>query len=142
MPSIAKRSIDAETAMLALKAAVHKADTLNLKMCITVTDEAGHVKASLRMDGAQLAAMQVATNKAYSAAATKMATHLWYDAIKNDPPLLHGMPHIPQLVIFGGGYPIKEDNEIIGAIGVSGGHYLQDMECACAGLDAIGAPTS
>ena len=28
---------------------------------------------------------------------------------------------------------------MVGAIGVSGGHYSQDMECARAGLEAIGA---
>jgi uncharacterized protein GlcG (DUF336 family) len=139
MSSITKKSIDAVTALRALNAAADKAASLNLKMCIAITDEAGHLKASLRMDGAQLTAMQVAENKAYSAATTNMATHLWYDAIKSDPPLLHGIPHIPRLIIFGGGYPIKEDREVIGAIGVSGGHYSQDMECACAALDAIAA---
>ena len=33
-----------------------------------------------------------------------------------------------------------EDGQIIGANGVSGGHYSDDMEVARAGLSAIGAP--
>jgi uncharacterized protein GlcG (DUF336 family) len=47
--------------------------------------------------------------------------------------------HTPRLVVFGGGYPIRENGEMIGAIGLSGGHYSQDMECAKAALAAIGA---
>jgi uncharacterized protein GlcG (DUF336 family) len=53
-------------------------------------------------------------------------------------PLLHGFSQYPRIIIFGGGYPIKEGAEVIGGIGVSGGHYSQDMECALAGLEAIG----
>jgi uncharacterized protein GlcG (DUF336 family) len=41
-------------------------------------------------------------------------------------------------VIFGGGYPIKAGDRVVGAIGVSGGHYTQDMEVAKAGLAVAG----
>jgi uncharacterized protein GlcG (DUF336 family) len=40
-------------------------------------------------------------------------------------------------VVFGGGYPIKVGNLVVGAIGVSGGHYTQDMEVAKAGLAVL-----
>jgi uncharacterized protein GlcG (DUF336 family) len=50
--------------------------------------------------------------------------------------------HTPRLIVFGGGYPIKENGEVIGGIGVSGGYYKQDMECAQAGLKTIGAPVA
>ena len=40
---------------------------------------------------------------------------------------------------FGGGYPIKVGDAVVGAIGVSGGHYSQDMEVAQAGLTAVAA---
>ena len=40
--------------------------------------------------------------------------------------------------MFGGGYPIRDGKDLIGGIGVSGGHYTQDMEIAKAGLAAIG----
>ena len=43
-------------------------------------------------------------------------------------------------MIFGGGYPINLDGHLVGAIGVSGGHYEQDQQVAEAGLAAIGAP--
>jgi uncharacterized protein GlcG (DUF336 family) len=109
-------------------------------MSIAVTDESGNLKALLRMDGASLGSVQIAQDKAYSAVSLGLATHLWHDFIKNDAPLLHGLPHVSRLVIFGGGYPIKENGQVVGGIGISGGHYKQDMDCALAALRAIGAP--
>lgn len=142
MSSLTRRSIDAATAKTAIEAAAAKADELKLKMCIAVTDEAGDLKAFHRMDGAPKLSLQIAQNKAYTSAGFGLPTHVWYDFIKEDPPLLHGITHTPRLIIFGGGYPIKENGEVIGAIGLSGGHYSQDMECARAALDAIGAEVS
>jgi uncharacterized protein GlcG (DUF336 family) len=139
MTTIARRSIDAKTAEQAIEAAAKKATELGLKMCIAVTDEAGDLKAFRRMDGAPKLSIEIATNKAYTAASFGMPTHAWFDFIKNDPPLLHGITHTPRLVVFGGGFPIHLEGEIVGAIGLSGGHYTQDMECARAALAAIGA---
>ena len=59
------------------------------------------------------------------------------DVIKEDAPLLHGITHTPRFVIFGGGMPIMDGENLIGAVGVSGGHYTQDMEVAKAGIAAI-----
>jgi uncharacterized protein GlcG (DUF336 family) len=139
--TIVKHSIDAETAEKAVAAAAKKATELKLKMCIAVTDEGGDLKAFARMDGAPKLSIEIAQNKAFTAASFSMATHAWFEFIKNDPPLLHGITHTPRLVVFGGGYPIKLKGEIVGAIGISGGHYSQDMECARAALQAIGAET-
>jgi uncharacterized protein GlcG (DUF336 family) len=139
MTTIVKRSIDAKTAEQAVEAAAKKAVELGLRMCIAVTDEVGDLKAFRRMDGAPRLSIEIATNKAYTAASFGLPTHAWFDFIKNDPPLLHGITHTPRLVVFGGGFPIHLDGEIVGAIGLSGGHYSQDMECARAALAAIGA---
>ena len=139
MTTIVKRSIDAKTAEQAIEAAAKKAAELGLRMCIAVTDEAGDLKSFRRMDGAPKLSTEIATNKAYTAASFGMPTHAWFDFIKNDPPLLHGITHTPRLVVFGGGFPIHLEGEIVGAIGLSGGHYTQDMECARAALAAIGA---
>ena len=137
--TIVKHSIDAETAEKAVEAAANKATELKLKMCIAVADEGGDLKAFARMDGAPKLSIQISQDKAYTAASYSMPTHGWFEFIKNDPPLLHGITHTPRLVVFGGGFPIMLKGEMIGAIGVSGGHYGQDMECARAALAAIGA---
>ncbi len=67
-----------------------------------------------------------------------MSTDGWHEFIKDDPPLAMGAPAgIDRLVVFGGGYPIKVGGAVVGGIGVSGGHYSQDMEVAQAGLSAV-----
>lgn len=135
--SFKKKSIDAEEAQQIIDAAVARARELKKRMCIAVTDEAGHLKAFHSMDGAPQLSIQLAQDKAYTAASFSMPTHGWWDFIKNDPPLLHGITHTPRLVVFGGGYPVLEKDQVIGAIGVSGGHYSEDMEVARAGLAAV-----
>ena len=137
--TITKKSIDIATAERAVDAAAKKSTELGLKMCIAITDEGGDLKAFHRMDGAPKLSIQIAQDKAYTAASFSMATHAWFDFIKNDPPLLHGITHTPRLTVFGGGFPIALKGEMIGAIGLSGGHYTQDMECARAARAAIGA---
>jgi len=135
--SIKKRTIDAGSMRQMIDACVARSKDLNKKMCIAITDEAGHLRAFHAMDGAPHLSIEIAQNKAYTATAFGMPTHAWWDFIKNDPPLLHGITHTPRLVVFGGGYPIMENGEMIGAIGVSGGHYSEDMEVARAGLSLI-----
>ena len=137
--TIVKNSIDAEMAEKAVVAAAKKATELKLKMCIAVADDSGDLKAFARMDGAPKLSIQIAQDKAFTAASYSMPTHAWFDFIKDDPPLLHGITHTPRLVVFGGGFPIMLKGEMVGAIGLSGGHYTQDMECARAALAAVGA---
>ncbi len=121
-----------------IAAAIVKANEIKVPMCIAIVDESGILKAFRRMDGAQLLSVDIAVNKAWTAISFGMPTHGWFDFIKNDPPLLHGIVHTPRVVVFGGGYPIKVGDAVIGGIGVSGGHYSQDMQVAEAALAAFG----
>lgn len=69
-----------------------------------------------------------------------LSTDGWHEFVKDDPPLAMGAATgIDRLIVFGGGYPIKVGEAVVGAIGVSGGHYSQDMEVAQAGLYALDA---
>lgn len=142
MATISISSIDAATAQLAISGAAAKAKQLGHAMSIVICDPSGITKATLRMDGASEMTLQIAGDKAYTSVSLGMATHALWDFIKNDPPLLSGLPAQPRVVAFGGGYPILEDGQIVGGIGISGGHYSDDMEVARAGLAAIGAPVA
>lgn len=132
--SLKKRTLDARTMREMIDACVARSEELKKAMCIAITDEAGHLRAFHAMDRAPHLSIEIAQNKAWTASAFGMPTHAWWDFVKNDPPLLHGITQTPRLVIFGGGYPVLEKGDMIGAIGVSGGHYSDDMEVARAGL--------
>ena len=134
-----KASVSSELAQRMIAAAEAKASELGTPMVIALCDESGVLKAFSRMDGAALLSVQIAQDKAYTAVGFGMATDGWHDFIKDDPPLASGaVGGIERLVVFGGGYPIKLGDQIVGAIGVSGGHYSQDMEVAQAGMAVLG----
>lgn len=140
MGSYEKRSITAESALIAAQAGAAKARQLGQAMSITVCDEAGIAKVVLRMDGASEATLRISGDKAYTSASLGRPTHALWDFVKGDPPLLHGLVNYPRIIVFGGGYPIIEEGKVVGAVGVSGGHYSDDMEVARACLQSIGAP--
>jgi uncharacterized protein GlcG (DUF336 family) len=134
-----KASVSTELAHRMLAAAEVKAAEIGVPMVIAVCDESGVLKAFSRMDGAALLSVQIAQDKAYTAVGFGMPTDAWHDFIKDDPPLADGaVGGIERLVIFGGGFPIKANEQVVGAIGVSGGHYSQDAEVAEAGLAVAG----
>jgi uncharacterized protein GlcG (DUF336 family) len=131
-------SVTAELAKAMIEAAERKATEMGHPFVIAIVDDSGVLKAFSRMDGAALLSVQVAQDKAYSAVGFGMSTDAWHDFVKDDPPLAMGAaPGIERLIVFGGGYPIKIGSAVVGAIGVSGGHYGQDMDVAQAGLLAV-----
>jgi uncharacterized protein GlcG (DUF336 family) len=137
--SFDKSSITLEAAHQAVAAAAAKAAEIDVPMAIAVVDPDGTLKAFSRMDGAALLAVRVAQQKAWTAISFGVPTLGLWEFIKEDPPLLHSLPHQEDMILFGGGSPINVDGKMIGGIGVSGGHYSQDQECADAGLAALGA---
>lgn len=133
-----KSSITSEAAERLIAAAEAKSQEMGKAMCIAVCDEDGILKAFKRMDGAPLLSVEIAQDKAFTAISFGgLATHEWYDFIKNDPPLLNGIIKTDRLIVFGGGYAIQTNEGIIGGIGVSGGHYSEDMQVAQAALEAL-----
>lgn len=135
--TVSKPSITSEAAQAAIRAAEAKAAEIGVPMVIAVVDESGVLKAFSRMDGAALLSVDIAKDKAYTAVAFGISTDTWFNFIKDDPPLLHGIVKTPRLIVFGGGYPLTVDGAVIGGIGVSGGHYEQDMVVAQAGVAAL-----
>lgn len=132
-------SLNAEAAEQILAAAKAKATEMGKPMAIAVVDRTGELKAFVRMDGAPQLSVGIAQDKAYTATSFGISTADWYNFIKDDPPLLHGIVHTPRLVVFGGGIPVYLDGELVGGVGASGGHYTDDAEVAQAGIDALGA---
>jgi uncharacterized protein GlcG (DUF336 family) len=136
--TFSKSSISTELAHRMIEAAEAMASDIGIPFVIAIVDESGVLKAFSRMDGAALLSVQVAQDKAYTAVGFGLSTDGWHDFIKDDPPLAAGAASgIERLVVFGGGFPIEIDGKRVGAIGVSGSHWSQDMEVARAGLAVL-----
>lgn len=135
--TFAKASITIEAAQRMIAAAEAKAREMGRPMCTSIVDGDGTLKAYSRMDGAPLLSVQLSQDKAYTAISFGMATHEWHEFVKDDPPLRDGIIKTDRLIVFGGGYPIMADGQMVGGIGVSGGHYTHDMEVAQAGLAGL-----
>ena len=128
-----------EAASKAVQAAAEHAAGLGIKVNIAVCDAGGNLAAFLRMPGAFLHSIDIAIDKAYTAAGFGLPTHQWTEALKTHSEAVRtGIPMRPRMVCFGGGLPIRDGSQLIGGIGVSGGSEQEDRECAQAGLAALG----
>ena len=131
-------NISLDLGMEVISAARKKAEEIGVPMVIAVVDSGGNLVAQQRMDGALLVSIDISLNKAYTSVAVKMATHELAPASQPEQPLF-GIHNADggRIVIFGGGFPIKQGDDIIGGIGVSGGSVEDDILCAEAGLKAL-----
>jgi uncharacterized protein GlcG (DUF336 family) len=134
---VTKHGISSELAQKMVDAAVAKASELGVAENVAIFDDGGNLKAFVRMDGAPILAIGIAQNKAYTAL-FGVSTQDLFNFMQSDPSLLAGMPTIPRLAAWGGGFPIKVNGEVVGAIGVSGAPLVQnDVDCASAALALV-----
>ena len=131
--------ISAEAVSVALEAAIGHAAKLGVKINVAVADSGGNLSGFLRMPGAFLQSIDIAIDKAYTAASFGLPTSQWHGALQeHSEAVREGLVLRARFVAFGGGLPILENGERIGGIGVSGGSEQQDEAIALAGLKAIG----
>lgn len=114
----------------AVESALATATTGGFPICAAVVDRGAHLVSFDRMEQAPLLSVQLAQDKAYTVAAFGLATHQWWEMIKAEPPLVHGLVKTDRLIVFGGGVPITFAGQLVGAIGVSGGSADQDRSVA------------
>jgi len=132
-----KHSISFELAQKMVDKAVAKARELGVSENVAILDDGGNLKAFGRMDGAPIPTIEMAQNKAYTAL-LGVSTQDFFKFIQGDPSLLAGIPTLSRMAAWGGGFPIKVDGEVIGAIGVSGAPAVEnDVDCARAALALV-----
>ncbi|MFB6250577.1 MAG: heme-binding protein [Halobellus sp.] len=114
-----------------IEAAEERAEEIGQPMVVTVANSEGNLIAQHRMDDAWLASVSISRNKAYTAAALDMPTHELAEASEPGNSL-YGLQTTDdnKIVIFGGGYPLENDGEVVGAVGASGGEVSQDRDVA------------
>ncbi len=127
--------ISLDRAETVIHAAVAEAKKRNWKMNVAVTDSGGNLVAFQRMDGAMLAATQIAQHKSRAAATFRRPTKVFEDGVN--------LMHLNYLLAFDGviasrgGMPLIDNGQIIGAIGVSGGTDSQDEVVSEAGAAVV-----
>ena len=136
--SAAQDVVHWEAAAAAVAAAARWAEEASIKVNVAVVDAGGNLAAFLRMPGAFLHSIDIAIDKAYTAAGFGLPTAAWTEALAtHSPAVRQGIPMRPRMVCFGGGLPLRHEGRVIGGIGVSGGSEIEDEACARAGLAAI-----
>jgi uncharacterized protein GlcG (DUF336 family) len=134
---VKKHSISSELAQKMVDAALAKAKELGVTENVAIVDDGGNLKAFSRMDGAPILSIQMAQNKAYTAL-FGVSTQEFFNFIQGDPSLLAGIPTLSRVAAWGGGFPIKVNGEVVGAIGLSGAPTVQnDVDCAKAALALV-----
>lgn len=127
-----------EQAVKIIQGAQQKATDLGVNVTIAVVDAGGHLVALHRMDGAAFPTAEIAPGKAFTAVSFKsesaqLMQRLGQVAFFASGPQLAG----GRLTLLPGGIPIREGDQVIGAVGVAGATGEQDVECARAGLAAL-----
>jgi glc operon protein GlcG len=129
------QSIGAEKAKQVLAAAEAEGKKRNWKMNIAVVDTNGELVHFLRMEGAQIASVNISIGKARTAARFRRESRVFYNAYETGHPYVSTLD--PTLIASPGGFPLVLDGKLIGAIGCSGGTGDQDATICKVGADAL-----
>jgi glc operon protein GlcG len=105
---------------------------------IAVADDHGELLGLLRLDGALLPSIVIATNKAWTAARERRTT-FELGQTSRDPKTAFDFSYYgdPRYIGFGGGVPVILNGTVIGAISVSGLSTDEDVELAEIGVGAV-----
>jgi uncharacterized protein GlcG (DUF336 family) len=109
-------------------------------MGIVVLDEAGHLRAAQREDGASMFRIDIATGKAWAAAGMGASSRALNERARDNPLFYGSLPATAhgKFLAQTGAILIKNDGEIIGAVGASGGTGDEDESICMAGVEAAG----
>src|SRR3979490_2365552 len=121
-----------------IDAAEKKAEEIGQPMNVAVVDAGGNLVAHIRMDKAWVGSIDIAVNKAWTSRAFDISTKELAELSQSGDQFfgIHASNH-GQVMIFAGGIPLTRGDDVVGAIGVSGGMGKQDQAVAEAGAEAF-----
>ncbi|NNM55571.1 heme-binding protein [Acidocella sp.] len=131
-------TITSAAGLRAVQAAVADAASRGVAVVACAVDPGGALVACLRADGAFAASVDIARDKAWTAAIFGISTDDLCKRLSQREVVREGLAMRPGVVLFGGGAPLRQNGNIIGGIGVSGGSEDDDRAGAAAGLRALG----
>jgi uncharacterized protein GlcG (DUF336 family) len=128
-----------ELAMRLLAAGEDAARERDLRLALVVVDAGGHTVALHRMDGTPWIAPEIATGKAWTAAAYRAPSATEGEKAKKLPTFTGAIStmtdgrYTPQI----GGLPIEVGGEVVGAMGASGASGEEDEAVVRAALERV-----
>ncbi len=134
---VSEKNISLAMAQTIANGAMAKCKELGFKVSVVVVDRAGQPIVMLRGDGAGLHTPEGADRKAYTARTFRAPSADFVKRMQNDPASVGSMQYARVLAL-SGGLPIRADDDVVGAVGVSGSPGRDD-ECSQAGIDKVAA---
>jgi uncharacterized protein GlcG (DUF336 family) len=115
-----------------------KARDIGQPMNVAIVDNGGNLVAFARMDGAWTGSVDIAIDKAFTSAMFELPTVGLAEKAQPEKPFygIHVSNH-GRVMIFPGGISLKQDDQCVGAAGVSGGDNQQDQAVAEAAVSAL-----
>ncbi|OAL47690.1 DUF336-domain-containing protein [Pyrenochaeta sp. DS3sAY3a] len=125
-------------ARIALSAAEARAKEINVPMNIAIMDNACHLLAFARMEGAKFTSINIAIDKAYTAAGHRAPTSIYKENVwPGGPAFGINNSNGGRFMTIAGGIPILQNGVVVGAIGCSTGTPGQDEDVAKRGVEAV-----
>ncbi|WP_290701906.1 heme-binding protein [Amphritea sp.] len=130
--------LNLDTAQKLASAALTQCATDGYNVSVSVVDASGITRVQIRADNAGPHTLESSRKKAYTSASMGRPTADFADLIKKMPEVAGLRDMDPNILILGGGLPIKVAGQKIGGIGVGGapGGHL-DQACAQAAIDKV-----
>lgn len=131
-----KTVLTADDVKKVMAAAEAEAKNHHWAVSIALVDDGGHLLAMQRLDGAAPISAYIAVEKARTASLGRRESKIYEDMINNGrqsfmtAPLLQGMLE--------GGVPVVVNEQVVGAVGVSGVKSTEDAQIARAGIASLG----
>lgn len=128
-----KTVLTLEAAKFMASAAQNFARSRNLTIAVAILDDGGHLIYFERMDGVQIAGIEIAMRKAESALKYKRPGKALAERVVKEPHVIA----LPGAFPFEGGLPVIHSGAVIGSIGVTGATAQEDAEAAQAAIDSL-----
>lgn len=131
-------SVSTANAKNAATAAIAEAQKHNWTMAIAIVDTGGALVYFEKMQGTQTGSVELAIEKARTAALFRRPTKVFQDGVAGGGEGLR-LLRLTGAIPIDGGVPIIVDGTVAGAVGVSGGSGAQDGQVATAGAAGASA---
>lgn len=125
--------ISLDDARRIIRAGQEKSKEIGVPMNIAVVDAGANLVAFERQDGAWIGSIDIAQKKAFTSRAFDIETKALAENSQSGEQFfgIH-VSNDGKVMIFAGGVPLKLGDEVVGAVGVSGGLGKQDQAVAAA----------